>query len=250
HPELDGMLVVPEAIADDRRGPGGDGRAAEVVILVFAFDGPVWCEHVFQAGADRITVAAIADSRKGHRRAADTHTDVVVAAPGVTALGVEQCRAPGVAEPTGDRTKLIGIGGHQSAAREQHAATAVAGQPAVLSLCPDHPVRRELIVEAALRAAEESAVAVLQAGATRERASDMAANVEAGPVVDHLGRRIHGSFGVGARRNIGCECGSRECDANGCAEQKFLHRNSPLLASLRSINKVAPIWLLRGIAGA
>src|SRR6201999_3372409 len=85
--QLDGMLVVVEAASDDRRRAAGEARVAEVVVLVFAFDRPVRREHVFDAGADRVAVAVVLVDREGHRYAAGGHADVVVVAPGITALG-------------------------------------------------------------------------------------------------------------------------------------------------------------------
>ena len=122
--------------------------------------------------------------------------EIVAVAPGVTALGVEQRRTPGVAEPAGHRAELVGIGGHERAARKQHAVIVAAGQPAVLGFGAEHPVRRELIVEAALHAAEEAGVAALQGVVTRKGAADMAADIEAGPVIDDLGRGIGRRLGV------------------------------------------------------
>src|ERR1700688_3885462 len=111
HADLDGVLVVPEAGADDRRGATGEGGAAEIVVLVFGLGGPVRCKHVFEAGADGIAVRVISVGGKRRRRTGNGHAEIVVVAPGVTALGVEQRRAPSVAEPAGDRTKLIGLAG-------------------------------------------------------------------------------------------------------------------------------------------
>ena len=68
--DLDGVLVVAEAGADDRRaGPRGKGGVAEVVILVFGLGGPVRREHVFEAGADGIAVLVVAVGGEGRRRA-------------------------------------------------------------------------------------------------------------------------------------------------------------------------------------
>src|ERR1700726_4924376 len=55
---LDGVLVVTEAGADDRRRTTGESGAAEIVILVFGLGRPVRREHVFQTGADREAVLA------------------------------------------------------------------------------------------------------------------------------------------------------------------------------------------------
>jgi hypothetical protein len=77
----------------------------------------------------------------------------------------------------------------------------------VLRLDTHDPIGRELVVEAALDTAEEARVARLEAAVAGKGAADMAADVEAGPVVDHLRRRVGRSLGVGARLHVGC--GSR-----------------------------------------
>src|ERR1700676_5462079 len=191
--DLDGMLVVPEVGADDRRRSAGERGAAEVVILVFGLGGPVRREHVFKTGADGVAVLASASGGKRGRYAGDGDADIVVVAPGVAALGVEQRRTPGVAEPAGGRAKLVVIGGYQGAAGEEYAIVVV-GKPAVLGLGTDHPVGCELIIEAALHATHEPAAASLQAVVARERAAEMAADIETGPVVNHFRRRIDRSF--------------------------------------------------------
>ena len=59
-----------------------------------------------------------------------------------------------------------------------------------------------------------------QAVSARERAADIAADVEAGPVVDRLRRRIGRSLGIGARGQISRNSRRRERDNSGSAEQK------------------------------
>src|SRR6185295_905160 len=78
----------------------------------------------------------------------------------------------------------------------------------------------------------------------------MAADIEAGPVVNHLRGRIGGSLRVGPRGDIGRECGGRECDQGCCAKQKFFHIRSPNYVVRPSTNNVVSVWLLRGAAGA
>src|SRR4051812_41483250 len=151
------MLVVPEAGADDRSRSGRKAGAAEIVILVFGLGGPVRGEHVFQTGADRIAVLAVAVGSKGRRGAADGDADIAGVAPGVTALAVQQRRTPGIAEPAGDRAELVVAGGHENAAGKSHAGV-VAAEPAILGLGAQHPIRRELVIETALNAAEKPAV--------------------------------------------------------------------------------------------
>ena len=75
---------------------------------------------------------------------------------------------------------------------------AAVGQPAVLGFGADHPIGRELIVEATLHAAEEARVAALQRVVARKGAADMATDIEAGPVIDDRGRGIGRSLGIRA----------------------------------------------------
>src|ERR1700722_14331657 len=218
HADLDGMLVIAEPGADDVGGTTGEGSAAEIVILVFDLGGPAWREHVFQTGADGIAVPVASIGREGHGCTAHTSADIVVIAPGVTALGVEQRRAPSVAEPAGDRAKLVVVGGDQRATRKQHAII-VAAEPVVLGFGTDDPVGCELVIDATLHAAHKAAGADLQAVIAGERTANVAADVESGPVIDNFRRREGRSFCVGAGRQIGRHGGSRESDEGGCAEQ-------------------------------
>ena len=165
---------------------------------------------------------------EGRRYAGHRHPEIVAVAPGVTALGVEQRRTPGVAEPAGYRAELVGIGGHEGAARKQHAIIIAAGQPAILGFGTHHPVRRELIVEAALHAAKEAGVAALQGAVTRKGAADMAADIEPGPVIDDLRRGIGRRLGIGSGRHVGRKSWSRHGRQRGSAEQNLLHLRSPL----------------------
>src|SRR6185437_13393236 len=79
-----------------------------------------------------------------------------------------------------------------------------------------------------------------------KRAAEMTADIEAGPVIDGLRRRIGRCLGVGARRKICCKrrCGE-ECNRGG-GEQEFLHDGSPFQWLRPSSNNVARIWLLEG----
>src|ERR1700742_737478 len=97
------MIVVTIARADNWGGTTGKSGAAEIVILVFNLGGPVRREHVFKAAADGVAVVAVSGGGKGNRNAAGGDIEVIIVAPGKTALGVKQRRPPCVAEPAGDR---------------------------------------------------------------------------------------------------------------------------------------------------
>src|ERR1700733_400366 len=75
HTDLDGMLIVPAANADDVGRTAGDRRAAEVVILILGLGRPVRREHVFKAGADGVAVLAVAGGGEGLRHAGDVHAE-------------------------------------------------------------------------------------------------------------------------------------------------------------------------------
>src|SRR3954451_24877648 len=109
HADLDGMLVLPAADADNVDRTGGDRRAAEVVILVLGLGRPIRREHVFEASADSVAVLAVPGRGEGLRHACDIHGKTAIA-PGITALGVKQRRSPSVADATGHRAELVGIG--------------------------------------------------------------------------------------------------------------------------------------------
>src|SRR5690348_14462377 len=155
------MFVILEAGPGDRSRTG-ETCAAEIVVLVLDLRRPVRVEHVFNTGAEGIAVAMVAVSRERHRRTTDADAVIGAIAPGVTALGVKQGRPQRIAEPTGRRAKLIGVAAHERTARQHHTRVAISGEPAVLGFSADHPVVRELIVEAALHTAEETAIAALQ----------------------------------------------------------------------------------------
>src|ERR1700761_5896795 len=153
---LDGVLVVAETRSDDLGWPAREGGVAEIVILVLDIGRPVRREHVFETGADRVAVTVVAVGGEVRRRASEADSDIRIVAPGIAALGVQQRRTPRVAEAAGHRTELIGIAGYHTAGRKRHAGTAVAGEPAILRLGTDDPIGRELIVVAALDAAEKT----------------------------------------------------------------------------------------------
>src|SRR6266540_6079569 len=113
HPDLDGVFVVPEAPPGDIGGASGEGGLAEIIILVLGPGRPVGREHVFETGADGVAVLVAAIGGEAGRNAGHGDADIVAVPPGVAALGVKQRRPPGVAKPTGHRTELVGVGGHQ-----------------------------------------------------------------------------------------------------------------------------------------
>src|SRR3954468_12276190 len=60
HADLDGVLVVAERAAGDvGRAASREGRAVEVIVLVFSLGRPVRGEHVFEAGTDGVAVLAV-----------------------------------------------------------------------------------------------------------------------------------------------------------------------------------------------
>src|ERR1700735_5392656 len=73
---LDGVLGVGEPGADDVDRAGQEGRAAEIVVLVFELGGPARREHVFEAGADSVAVLVAAIRGEGRRCAAGNDADI------------------------------------------------------------------------------------------------------------------------------------------------------------------------------
>ena len=82
--QLDGLLVIPEAAADDRRRSGGERGTAEIVILVLALDGPIGREQVLEPCPHGVPVAMVGIGSESDRRAANADTEIVVA-PSVAA---------------------------------------------------------------------------------------------------------------------------------------------------------------------
>src|SRR5690349_12678057 len=184
---LEDMVVGGEAAGRNQRSGRAEIGVAEIIILIFGLGRPVRREHVFDADADGVTVAVVACRGERDRRAVERYPLVVVGI-GVTALHIEQARTPGVADTAGNRAEpalVIGVG---EAAREDSAD--IAGQPAILAFEACDPVRIELPVRAGLQAAEHPAIAIIAGGkaaeiiVARERAADMAADIEAGPFVE------------------------------------------------------------------
>ena len=171
----------------------------------------------------------VAIGGEGGRHAGHGGGNIVAVTPGVTALRVEQRRSPGVAEPAGHRSDLVGgAAGYQRPAREQHAVIVVAAaQPGILRLGAEHPVGRELIVETGLHAAHEAGVAADQAVVTGKGATDMAADIEAGPVIDHGRRGVGRRLGIGPGRHVSGKRRARKSGQGsqaGSADQNLLHR--------------------------
>src|SRR5436305_6957124 len=220
--KLRGMLVIAKTSSHDGSGSTGEIGAAEIIVLVLSLGRPVRREHVFETATDGVAVIVVSIGCKPRWRSGNRHTDIRVVAPCVAALGVEQRRTPGVPEPAGDRAELVVMGGHERVAREEHTAVTVR-EPTVLGFRAHHPVCRELIVEAALRAAQKSCAASFQAIIAAECAAEMSADIEAGPVVDGLRRRIDRSLCIRPRRYIRRERGSCECEKGSSAEQNFPH---------------------------
>src|SRR5215831_11721210 len=90
HADLDGVIVVAKARADDLGRAAGEGGVAEIIVLVFGLRRPVRGEHVFKAGTDGPAILMVGVGGEGDRGTCDGDADVRVVAPGVAALGVEQ----------------------------------------------------------------------------------------------------------------------------------------------------------------
>src|SRR5262245_17146397 len=103
------MLVLPATDTSNIGRGRGEGGATEIIVLVLGLGGPVRREHVFEASADGVAVLVVAGGGEGLRHAGDVDAKATIT-PGVTALGVEQRRAPGVADAAGHRPELVGVG--------------------------------------------------------------------------------------------------------------------------------------------
>src|SRR5690606_29170240 len=111
---------------------------AEVVVLVFDLARPVLGEQVFKTSTNGVAVtSAFATEAVGEASVS----------PGITALGVQQRRTPGVAEAAGDRAQVT-VG-----------EPAVGILEAVVGFQTRNPVRGELRVITDLHTAHERAVA-------------------------------------------------------------------------------------------
>src|SRR5450432_882515 len=75
---LDGVLGVGEPGADNVDGTGQEGRAAEIVVLVFELGRPARREHIFEAGADSVAILMVVVGGEGRRRAGSNDADIVV----------------------------------------------------------------------------------------------------------------------------------------------------------------------------
>src|SRR3954469_3105517 len=61
---LDGVVVVAGAAVGGQRGGGHESGPAEIVVLVLDLGRPVLGEHVFETGADGVTVVTKAGDRE------------------------------------------------------------------------------------------------------------------------------------------------------------------------------------------
>src|SRR6185369_2858236 len=131
-------------------------------------------------GADGPAVAVVAVEQEGGRNAAERHPLAVVGI-GVTAFDIDQARTPGVADAGRDRAEAALIVGVDVAAGEGGGEVALA-EPGILALGAEHPVWRELPVEAGLDAAEQAGAGIAQhravevvaaAAATTEMTADI-----------------------------------------------------------------------------
>src|ERR1700722_11855886 len=225
---LHNMVVGAEAAERSESDRSGERAGTEIIVLIFDLGRPVLGEHVFEAGADGVTILMTAAEREGGRNASDRHGLVVVGVR-ITALHVEQGRTPSVADAAGHRTQSALVVGVGDIAGEDHAVVIV-GKPAVLTFDTEDPIGGELVVVTRLQTAEESAVAVAAGGeaseivVATESTADVTADVEAGPVVER--RDISRSLGVGgAGRKVGGKCwhGRADGDEGHSGKQKLLH---------------------------
>src|SRR5579872_2824560 len=155
------MVVGAEAAERNECGRSGEAGIAEIIILIFQLARPVLGEHVFDTGADGPAIGVVAGECERHPHAGDGVDDrLVVVGKAVAALYVDQAGTPSITEAAGQRAEPVLVVGIDGAAGENDAAI-VAGNPAVLGLGTNHPVRAELVIGAALQAAEEPAVAVV-----------------------------------------------------------------------------------------
>src|ERR1700733_9207186 len=81
---LDGVVGVGEPGAGNVGRTGQEGRAAEIVVLVFELGGPARREHVFEAGTDGVTILVVVIGGEGRRCTGGNDADVVVILPGIT----------------------------------------------------------------------------------------------------------------------------------------------------------------------
>jgi hypothetical protein len=169
----------------------------------------------------------VAVEQEGGRHAAQGHPLIVVGI-GVTAFDVEQARTPGVAKAGGDRAEAALIVGVDIGAGEGGGEIALA-EPGILAFGAEHPVRRELPIQTGLDAAEHAGAGIAQhrtveVAAAAEGTADMAADIEAGPVIER--RRIDGRLVVvGAGAEIGAKGGrggGEGCDGHEGSED-LLH---------------------------
>src|SRR5258708_37051679 len=77
HTDLDGVVVVPEALPGDVSRACRELGLAEIVVLVLGLGRPVRREHVFEAGAARIAVLVVAVVGESDRRAGRGHAEIV-----------------------------------------------------------------------------------------------------------------------------------------------------------------------------
>src|SRR6201987_5225047 len=98
HAGRDGVVIGAEAAGRTQARGRGEGRVAEIVILVLGLGRPVRGEHVFDAEAGGPAIAVVAIGREGDRRASNRRRHALaVVGIGVAALHIEQTRTPGVA---------------------------------------------------------------------------------------------------------------------------------------------------------
>src|SRR5215471_4397809 len=196
-------------------------------------------EGILAADSDCPTTPGVA-GQIGDRAVGEEEGEIV-SLPSCTALHVAEEAIPeGIADAAGQRGKILGVKATPDVVEEDQVVAAAAG-PVIITLDADHPSAGELIIAAALQAAEEAA-GVRVEGLTEERiadqavgefpvhpkAADVAAEVTAGPTEDDRRRCWRRRLVDGPE--IGRRCrspGQRGQSDRG--KQKLLHCATPFL---------------------
>ena len=173
------------------RDVGQSERAgAELQIVVFQLERPAAPQRVFHAGAHGPAVSA----RAGHlveQRGDLSRLEIVGMGKRSAALEVKQCRIVRVANPPGYRSQPVFPGPTGIiAVRAQALVLQVA--PGGVAFCSEHPLA-DLIIDADLTA-EQSGIAGFRYAPVDQRpiavgnaGTDMAADINAGPVIGENG---------------------------------------------------------------
>src|SRR6478735_2374731 len=172
---LDGVELAGTGIEGDSEQ--GIGLAVEVDEHVLGLGGPVRREHVFEAAADGVSGMDMA-VRNGKAERGSGSRQLVVS-PGITALGVEQCRIHRDAHTAGNASQCVHLVFHRAyrAVDDSRLAFLDAGTGGI-DLDTEHELAARELPVVADRATSETAAVVAVKGIAAHRA-----DIEAGPVV-------------------------------------------------------------------